>query len=151
MFNVKQTVERYGKALKALIIFGSSVYSPLRSKDLDLLVIVDKLVDVKEKFMIEAEVFRNLSRVIPRKPIDVTVFDVDTFMENAKPGGVVSGLILGFRSLYDELNVPALVEELTRRIVDEDGYVLIKGGREINISLLAKMKKQLKSRGCNGQ
>lgn len=46
--------------LKALVVFGSYVRAPLRSRDVDILVVVDMLSDVKEKKLLELEISKSL-------------------------------------------------------------------------------------------
>ncbi|MDK6028833.1 nucleotidyltransferase domain-containing protein [Ignisphaera sp. 4213-co] len=105
---VKRVVESYSKTLKALVLFGSYVYNPLKSRDIDTLLIVDKLVNAKEKLAIEVEVARNV-KALCRKPVDVIVFDIDMLKENAEPGGIVSGLVIGYKILYDDIGMQKLL------------------------------------------
>ncbi|MEM4570229.1 MAG: hypothetical protein QXE66_02860 [Desulfurococcaceae archaeon] len=41
--------------------------------------------------------------LLVRKPVDVFVFDVESFMENLEPGAVASGLVAGYILLCDKL------------------------------------------------
>ncbi|MEM4440882.1 MAG: hypothetical protein QW764_01790 [Desulfurococcaceae archaeon] len=41
--------------------------------------------------------------LLVRKPVDVFVFDVESFMENLEPGAVALGLIAGYILLCDKL------------------------------------------------
>lgn len=135
-------MKKHGKILKALVLFGSSVYNPLRSRDLDLLVVIDKLTDAKEKHELEVEILKSLRQIKLGKPIDVLVLDIEMLKENAKPGGVVSGLILGYKSLYDELGISTIVEKITDEVSEEKDYVVIKENRKLNLYILAKLMKK---------
>lgn len=115
----------------------------MRSRDLDLLVVVDKLTDAKEKHELEVEILRSLKQVKLGKPIDVLVLDVEMFKENAKPGGVVSGIILGYKPLYDELGLSNIVKKIINEVSEEKDYVIIKKNRKTNIYLIAKSKKKI--------
>lgn len=68
------------------------------------------------------------------------VLDEEMLKENAKPGGLISGLILGYKLLYDELGIPIIVEKTLREVSEEKEYVIIKENRRTNLSSLAKIK-----------
>ena len=138
---VKRVVESYGKTLKALVLFGSYVYNPLKSRDIDILLIVDKLVNAKEKLAIEVEVARNV-KALCRKPVDVIVFDIDMLKENAEPGGIVSGLVIGYKILYDDIGMQKIVEGVVDKISREESYIIIKNNRRIDLSAIAKHLKK---------
>jgi len=135
---VREVLERRGRRLKALVVFGSSVYSPRRARDVDLLVVVDALADPSEKLSIELEVSRSLRGALPR-PADVTVLDVESLGENLEPGLVGSGLAAGYKVVYDELGVEGLVRGALEKLAEQD-YVVVKGGRRLNLSAVARAK-----------
>lgn len=136
---VKNIVERYSKKLKALVVFGSFVYSQCRSRDIDLMIIVDTINNIDEKNVLEVEITRSLRRVICNKIIDVTVFDVEMFRENLEPGGLASGLVIGYVIIWDELNIPKLVREVAEKMA-RDNIVLVKSGKKLNLSAISKAK-----------
>lgn len=140
MFRVKRVLENHGKRLEALVVFGSSVYSPLRSRDLDILVVVDHLASAREKHALELEISRNLRGGLVRKPVDVVVLDVDALYENAKPGGLVTGLVAGYYAIYDEVGISELVWRIAREVLREGEYVVVKNGRRLNQHALARVK-----------
>jgi hypothetical protein len=77
------------------------------------------------------------------KPFDIIVLDIETLYENAKPGGIVSGLIIGYRTIYDDVGIGVIVNKLIKEITEsEKEYVVIKGNKRINLSLLAKIKRK---------
>lgn len=133
-------LETREKVLKALVVFGSSVYSPLRSRDLDVLVVVDSLANAREKHMLELEISRSLRHGLIQKPVDVVVLDVEALYENAKPGGVVSGLVAGYTIVYDEVGIPELVKRVACDVLREGEYVIVKNGRRLNLHALARAK-----------
>lgn len=134
---IKHLLSGHGKNLKALIVFGSSVYNPLKSRDIDLLVVIDKLNNVWEKTSLEVEVKRSLKNT--HKPIDATVLDVESFKENLEPGAFASGLVAGFKLIYDELGVGEMIKETIEKTSKEQ-IIIIKRGRRLNLSLIARLK-----------
>lgn len=66
--------------------------------------------------------------------------DVASLSESARPGGVVSGLIAGYIVIYDELGIPYLIRRIVQEVSREEGYIVIKNGRRLNLSTLAKVK-----------
>lgn len=140
---VKGVVEKYGKSLKALIVFGSSIYSPTTARDLDIMVVVDSISSVSEKTSLEVEIVRALRGAALKKAIDVTVFDVESFKENLEPGALASGLIAGFKTLFNEICVEKLIAEALEKIAVEH-YVILKKNRKLNLSAIAKAKLKVK-------
>ncbi len=139
MSAVKRLLEARGKRLRSLVVFGSSAYDPSRARDLDVLVLVDRLESAREKAELEVEVAR-LLRGRTRKPADVLVLDEEALEENMKPGGVASGLLAGYLALYDELGLEDLVARAAERIASE-GFILQKGGRRIDFGALARARR----------
>lgn len=111
--------------------------------------VVDGLAGAREKQLLELSIVKGLRAEGVRKPVDVVVLDVGALEENARPGGIVSGLIAGYRVLYDEIGVPAIVERAVREASAEDGYTVIKGGRRLSLSALAKVRRGLHDRRGN--
>ncbi|MEM0317357.1 MAG: hypothetical protein QXO97_05150 [Candidatus Nezhaarchaeales archaeon] len=120
-------------------MFGSYVYSQAKARDLDLLVVVERLNDIHEKSELELGIKRALRDVSRFKPIDVVVLDLEMLRENMKPGTMLSGLVCGYKVLYDEIGLPTLIEDLVKALALED-VVLIKRGRRLSISAHARAK-----------
>jgi hypothetical protein len=123
------------------VIYGSYARDPLRARDLDLLVIVDRLGGPREKARLEYE----LSRILHREgiPADVVVLDPGSLRENAAPGTFLSGLVMGYKILLDEgLGLDGLLKELTEELA-RSGYEYWKGGRRWRLSALARVKRRL--------
>lgn len=131
-----------GKRLLSLVIFGSSVFYPVKARDIDLLIIVDKLSNAVEKFNLEVEISKALRKIESKAPFDVTVFDSGSFRENLEPGTLASGLVAGYRTVYDELGLEKLIEPLIVNIALGE-YFVQKSGRRINLSVLARAKLRL--------
>jgi predicted nucleotidyltransferase len=148
---IRELLRERGRTLKALVLFGSYVYDPLRSRDVDLLVVVDRLNDAKERASLELEILRALKKRVKDKPLDVVVLDVESFVENLKLGALASGLIAGFEPIYDEIGVSSMIKELLRETSrGEERVVMVKRGRRLDLSSLAKAKlKVLESKRQN--
>lgn len=140
---VKEVVEKYSKSLKALIMFGSSIYSPMTARDLDIITVVDTITNVNEKTILEVEITKALKNVIVNKPIDVIVFDVESFKENLEPGALASGLIVGFKVLFNEIYVEELITKALEKIALGQ-YIVLKKDRKLNLSAIAKAKLKIK-------
>lgn len=140
LYRVNEVLKSFGKVLKALVIFGSSTFSR-NPNDIDLLVVVNKLSSVSEKIELELSISRSLRDLEPGKPFDVVVLDVEMLKENMVVGSFLTGLVLGYRVVYDEIGFDDLVKNLIRDLTkNADDYVLIKRGRKINLKAIAIAK-----------
>jgi hypothetical protein len=81
-------------------------------------------------------------RKIFAKPIDVILIDEKNFYENLKPGTVISGLIIGYKKIYDEIKIEKLINELAMEIAEID-YEIYKGKRKIDLSSISKVKMKI--------
>ncbi|MEM4062146.1 MAG: hypothetical protein QXY11_04740 [Desulfurococcaceae archaeon] len=131
--------------MKALLLFGSSIHGLWIARDVDIMVVVDKFSSVEEKLLLETLIAKSLRKLLVRKPVDVLVFDVESFMENLEPGAVASGLVAGYILLYDELGVESLVRNLAEKVA-RDNVVLFKHGKKLNLSAIARAKLCVKPR-----
>lgn len=136
---IKKTLEKYGKNVKAIILYGSIVYSPSSAHDIDVLIVVDKIRDVNEKTRLEY-ILKSHLRKKSILPIDVTVFDTKILEENLVPGTFLSGLVLGYDILYDEINFEEIINELFIKIAQLDDYIYIKNRKKWNLSNIAKAR-----------
>jgi predicted nucleotidyltransferase len=140
LYRVNEVLKSFGKVLKALVIFGSSAFSR-NPNDIDLLVVVNKLSSVNEKIELELSISRSLRDLEPGKPFDVVVLDVEMLKENMVVGSFLTGLVLGYRVVYDEIGFDDLVKNLIRDLTNStDDYVLIKRGRKVNLKAIAIAK-----------
>ncbi len=142
LLTVKKILDARGKRLKSLAIFGSSISNPLKARDIDILIVVDRLSDALEKFNLEIEIARALRTTQSKILFDIIVFDDESFRENLEPGALASGLIAGYRIIYDELGLEKLLNGLVEKIACGE-YIVQKSGRRINLSALARAKLRL--------
>lgn len=126
--------------MKSLILFGSSVFRPMNARDIDILVVVDK-IDLHEKISLEINIIKALKNTI-KKNLDVIVLDENSLLENIEPGAVASGLIAGYKVIYDEINIENLIIGIAKRIAFEK-YIIQKSGKKINLSAIAKARIKL--------
>ncbi|MCX8187876.1 MAG: hypothetical protein N3F65_04620 [Nitrososphaeria archaeon] len=125
--------------MRSLIIFGSSTYRPTGARDLDMLVVVDKLSNAFEKTRLEVNISRALKTISAGVPVDVTVFDEESFKENLEPGALGSGLVAGYEILYDELDLDSLVSEVSEKLASDE-CIIQKNGIRVNLSAFARAK-----------
>lgn len=104
-----------------------------------MLVVIDKLSNVLEKTRLEVDIARALKRISEGIPIDVVVFDEESFKENLEPGALGSGLVAGYEVLYDELDLDSLVSEVGEKLAS-DVCIIQKNGRRVNLSAFARAK-----------
>ena len=140
MYRVNEVLRSFGKALKALVIIGSSTFSR-NPNDIDLLIVVDALSSVSEKIGLELSISRALRSLETGKPFDVVVLDAEMLEENTVVGSFLTGLVLGYRAVYDEIGFDDLVKNLVRNLVSSaDDYVLIKCAWRVNLKAIAIAK-----------
>jgi hypothetical protein len=130
-------VEVFGRELRALAVFGSSVYSG-RYRDVDLLVVVDRLGSAREKLELEVRIGESLRDLPLGRYFDVSVLDVPSLEENAAPGGFLSGLVLGYRVICDEVGLDELVLRVAGELARLDTYEVREGGRRVDLSAVAR-------------
>lgn len=106
-----------GESVLSIILFGSVVYLG-RGEDVDLIVVIDRELDIKEKLRLEYEVSQALFWTFRDVVFDVHIMDMSNFEENLVPGTFLSGLALGYEILFDRVNIEEKVlkflEELSR-------------------------------------
>lgn len=139
LYRVTEVLKSFNKVLKALVIFGSSTFSK-SPNDLDLLVVIDELGSVSEKFELELSISKSLRDLRSSKPFDIIVLDVKSLEENVVPGSFLTGLILGYKVIYDDLGFKYLIKDIVKRLVSTDDFILIKHGRKVNLKAVAIAK-----------
>jgi hypothetical protein len=85
-------MRKYNKRVLIVSLFGSSVLSPRRARDIDIIIVVDKLSSIEEKLALEPAVKRALRILDQRRVYDIILFDEESFMENTAPGCLVLGV-----------------------------------------------------------
>jgi len=123
-----------------VVLFGSYVYKYREARDIDIIVVVNELKDLEEKMRLEVRLTHVLRSALAI-PVDIIVFDLDSLKENLRPGTVLSGLVLGFRVLYDAVGFTRYFKELVKGLAQDD-YVLYKK-RALRLSRLAKVMLKL--------
>ncbi|RLE85148.1 MAG: hypothetical protein DRJ41_01785 [Thermoprotei archaeon] len=101
-----------------VIVFGSRVYMG-EGNDIDLLVILDDELKLKEKIRLEAFIASKLRRTFKGATFDVHVFDVQGFQENLVPGSFLSGLALGYQVLYERGGVEEKIINFLKNLSKE--------------------------------
>jgi hypothetical protein len=124
-------VGAHSKKLRIIAVFGSSVYDPVKARDLDILIIIDKLLDIKEKTDLEIRILKNLKNLRTETPLDIIVLDEESFKENLEPGGIASGLVAGCRILYDEMGTEQFIYEAAKKIANKNMLSLRREERSI--------------------
>lgn len=137
---IKEVTNRLGKELLCVVLFGSYVYKYREARDIDIIVVVNELKDLEEKMRLEVRLTHVLRSALAI-PVDIIVFDLDSLKENLRPGTVLSGLVLGFRVLYDAVGFTRYFKELVKGLAQDD-YVLYKK-RALRLSRLAKVMLKL--------
>ena len=135
---IVNTLNKFNRKLLSLVLFGSYVRSPRKAEDIDLLVIIDRIENVHEKFEIEKELSLNLIKEL-QMPFEVVVLDFNNFIENLKEGTFISGLVLGYKILYDEISIEKYIKELCKKLIENLDYEFIKHGKRYRLSIFAKI------------
>ena len=130
--------------LKAIVVFGSMIYLG-KGNDLDLLIIIDGLDTLKEKFNLESKISQMLNRKFPEYNFDVHVFSMDEFKSNLLPGSFLSGLALGYEVIYDKVNLESEILLFLERL-SKDKYLLHNRYGTWNLGFHAKITYRLKRR-----
>jgi len=139
---VKWSKER-GLELLAVILFGSSVYGPSKARDVDVIIVVRSLKNILEKVTWEVQTSRRLRRALG-KPVDVLIFDVESFLENLQPGTVLSGLVQGYEILLDKIDLKSKINGMFVKLAEED-YMYYKGSWK-DLAWLARMRLKKKDK-----
>lgn len=130
--------------LKAIVVFGSMIYLG-KGNDLDLLIVIDKIDTLKEKFSLESKISRILRREFPDYNFDVHIFSVEEFKNNLSPGSFLSGLALGYEVIYDKVDLEDEILLFLKRLSREK-YLLHNKYGTWNLSFHAKITYRLKRR-----
>ena len=130
--------------MKAIVVFGSMIYLG-KGNDLDLLIVIDKIDTLKEKFSLESKISRILRREFPDYNFDVHIFSVEEFKNNLSPGSFLSGLALGYEVIYDKVDLEDEILLFLKRLSREK-YLLHNKYGTWNLSFHAKITYRLKRR-----
>ncbi len=133
-----------GSNLVAIVVFGSTIYVG-EGEDVDLVVVVNEEIDLKEKLKLEHKVRQVLQKAVRGKVFDVHIFSLEEFKENLQPGTLLSGLALGYEVIYGEEVVEPLILNFLRKLSNEK-YVLHNKYGTWDLSFHAKITWKLRSR-----
>ncbi len=133
--------EFLGSHIQAIIIFGSYIYRRC-SNDIDVLVIIDKEIGFLNKQKIEYEVMRYFLKM--RHILDIHIFDMNSFRENLRSGTFLSGLALGYETIY--LKNPCVEKEILvfLKELSDEKYILYNKYGRWDLSHHAKITYNLK-------
>ena len=137
LFRIFEVARGFNKRVLLVLVFGSSVYNPRRARDIDLIIVIDKLLDIREKVELEVAVRKALKEIDCRVIYDVLVFDIESFFENASPGAVISGVVAGYRVLHDEIGFEEIVEKIALSVL-RDKPIIYKEGKRLGLALHAE-------------
>ena len=130
----------YEDDLLSIILFGSYVYLG-KGKDIDILVIVRKyrLDNVIQEHV---ELFQKLLKVFNYRIIpDIHIFSIDDFLKNLKVGTFLTGLVLGYKIIYDVFGVEKFIKDFIRRLSSESkDIILVNRHGKFNLVKFAKIK-----------
>jgi hypothetical protein len=129
-------MRKYNKRVLIVSLFGSSVLNPRRTRDIDIIIVVDKLSSIEEKLALEPAVKRAPRILDQRRVYDIILFDEESFMENTAPGCLVSG-VAGYEVLHDELGFEEIVKKLALSTLEEKPVIYMKN-RKLNLALYSK-------------
>ncbi len=137
MYEVLLSVSRkmFGDALCAVVVFGSSVYMG-RGRDIDVLIVIDRDMDVKEKIGLELSFLKELRSTGMIPLVDVHILSLRDFEDNLVPGSFLSGLALGYRILLDVCGIEDRIIRFLERLSKEK-YVLHNRYGSWNLSFYA--------------
>lgn len=137
--------EVLGDRLISIILFGSSIYMG-HGGDIDILVVVNYLEDLKEKISLEEKLIEYLNRLFNYFiTLDVHVLDVRGLDKNMEVGGFLSGLALGYRVVYDRLDIEEKILKMLEKL-KEHSYIYVNRHGEWNISKIAKITLDMKKK-----
>ena len=132
---IKEKIIENLKDTLAIIVFGSFVYRG-KGKDIDIIIITKNSYDVKKQI----EIRMKLNREFNYKYIfDIHIFSLEEFIKNLKPGTFLTGLALGYKIIYDRINVEKYLKEFFKEILKENIIFVNKYGTW-NLSFHAKLK-----------
>jgi hypothetical protein len=98
------------------------------------------LGSVSEKFELELSISKSLRDLRSSKPFDIIVLDVKSLEENVVPRSFLTGLILGCKVIYDNVEIKDLVSKIAKELISIEDYIIIKRGRKLNLSVIAKVR-----------
>ena len=133
-----------GKNLRAVIVFGSTIYMG-KGKDIDLIVVTDEEINMKDKLKLEYRLKQVLQRTVKDKIFDVHIFNLEEFKKNLQPGSMLSGLALGYEVIYGDQVVEPLILNFLKQL-SRGKYILHNRYGTWDLSFHARIMYKLKLR-----
>ncbi|MCD6380900.1 MAG: hypothetical protein J7L50_01055 [Candidatus Odinarchaeota archaeon] len=134
--------------LLAVIVFGSSVYLK-EGKDIDVIVIVDEDLSIKEKLHFEYKISTMFCKKYKVCNLDVHLFSLNDFIENLEVGTFLSGLALGYKIIFDRVGVEMYILNFLKKLSKED-YVLHNEYGSWDLGFYARLTLRNKKKRRNG-
>ncbi len=134
---VNITLETLGDSVLAVVLFGSSVYLG-RGEDIDVLIVVNQELNVKQKLRIEHEITSKLQSRYRNITFDVHIVHIQDLQDNIK-GGFLAGLALGYKILLDKCSIEDKILRGLEEIAKLDKLVLVNEYGRWNISHYARI------------
>ncbi len=141
--------EILGENLRAIIVFGSTIYMG-RGNDIDLIVVTDEEMNMKDRLKLEYRLKQVLQRIVKDKIFNVHVFNLEEFERNLQPGSMLSGLALGYEVIYGEQIVEPLILNFLKQL-SRGKYILHNRYGTWNLSYHARITYKLKLRKIIGK
>jgi len=136
-----------GDRVVGIVLFGSYVYLG-HGKDVDLLIIISRELDLKEKFSLERTFSRDLRKKVGDFIFDIHILGVKEFEENLRPGSFLSGLALGYEVLYDRIGLEEKILAFLERL-SRTKYVLHNRHGSWDLSHMARIMLKIKRKNRN--
>ena len=140
---IQKVKELYKDNLLSIILFGSYVYLG-KGKDIDILIVVKKYRFnnlIQEHFKLFQELLKLFNyKLIP----DVHIFSINDFLENLKIGTFLTGLVLGYKIIYDIYGIEKYIRDFIVKLSTENREViLVNRHGKFNLVSFAKIKARL--------
>jgi len=129
--------KKLGYDIYGIIVFGSYIYMG-GGNDIDILVVTSGVFDVKGRVKLEEMLSRELREHYKNVFFDVHIMDLETFKKNLVPGTFLSGLALGYETIYDRGGIEEMILDFLEKL-SKDRYILHNKYGSWNLSQMAKI------------
>lgn len=136
-----------GKHVLGIVLFGSTIYMG-KGHDIDIIIVVERDLNEKEKLDLEAEISRRLFRSMSGTVFDVHIMSLRDFENNLVPGSFLSGLALGYEILLDKVGIEDRIIKFLEDL-SNTRYVLHNEYGEWNLSHHARVTLSIKRRNAS--
>ncbi len=140
---VKIIREVLGDRLRAIIVFGSTVYLG-SGRDVDMLVVTNSDIDEKLRTRFSSTICAEIIRRLKITP-NICIMSYTEFLENLAPGTFLSGLALGYIILYGDGEIESFIMKFLERLSKEQAVLHNRYG-SWNLSYYARIQVSRKHR-----